>query len=334
MSRLIRSACLTDYAEIARSVGLDPDRMLDAAGLPQAALATRDMKIPAENVRFLFETSANAADIDDLGLRLAERRALSNLGPVGLIVREQPTIRTAIETLIAYFHIHTDALLLRLQERDGLTIISPVPSLGRPVAVRQSIELAMGVLCRILRTLIGDAWKPQLVAFSHGPPRKGDAHRRLFRASLQFGAEFNGIVCAARDLDAPIPAADPVMAHYIKEYVDSLAPRADATPAHRVRDLVRAILPSGHCSIEHVATLLGTDRRTIHRRLARDGSTFSAIVDDVRTEMVAQFLEDRARPLYMVAEILGFSGLSAFSRWFHRRFGCSVSDWRRRELGP
>jgi hypothetical protein len=32
----IRSACLTDYAEVARSVGREPLRMLDAVGLPRS----------------------------------------------------------------------------------------------------------------------------------------------------------------------------------------------------------------------------------------------------------------------------------------------------------
>ncbi|MGH7923900.1 MAG: helix-turn-helix domain-containing protein [Candidatus Binatus sp.] len=39
-------------------------------------------------------------------------------------------------------------------------------------------------------------------------------------------------------------------------------------------------------------------------------------------------MENRERPLYVVAEMLGFSDSSAFSRWFKRRFGRSVSAWR------
>ncbi|MGB8399663.1 hypothetical protein [Bradyrhizobium sp.] len=34
-------------------------------------------------------------------MRLAERRQLSHLGPVGLIAREQPTPRKAIEAMTA-----------------------------------------------------------------------------------------------------------------------------------------------------------------------------------------------------------------------------------------
>ena len=95
-----------------------------------------------------------------------------------------------------------------------------------------------------------------------------------------------------------------------------------------VREIVAETLPTGRCSLQQVAVQLGVDRRTIHRRLAREGETFSRIVNAVRTEMVTRFIENRDRPLYMVAESLGFSALSAFSRWFRTRFGRSASDWR------
>jgi AraC-like DNA-binding protein len=32
--------------------------------------------------------------------------------------------------------------------------------------------------------------------------------------------------------------------------------------------------------------------------------------------------------------LLGFSALSAFSRWFKSQFGCSVTDWRAERHGP
>ena len=44
--------------------------------------------------------------------------------------------------------------------------------------------------------------------------------------------------------------------------------------------------------------------------------------------MAPRYVSSRDRPLSEVASLLGFDSLSAFSRWFHGRFGCSVSKWR------
>ena len=77
-----------------------------------------------------------------------------------------------------------------------------------------------------------------------------------------------------------------------------------------------------------MAEHLNVDRRTVHRHLSRAGETFTSIVDCVRAELAIRLVESGDRPLAEVAERLGFSALSAFSRWFRRRFSCSVSAWR------
>jgi hypothetical protein len=41
---------------------------------------------------------------------------------------------------------------------------------------------------------------------------------------------------------------------------------------------------------------------------------------------------NRDRSLTTTAELLGFSALGAFSRWFRAKFGCGVSEWRAAQL--
>jgi AraC-like DNA-binding protein len=326
MPKLVRSASLTNYIEVARSVGLDPDRMLERFGLARHCLRNPDLKIREEAVRGLLEASAEAAGIEDFGLRMAETRALSNLGALALLVRDQPTVRKALEVWIEYRKVHTDSVSLHIEESRDDVIISLVRSVETRLPKRQTVELTIGVLCRMLRFYLGEHWQPQ-VCLMHTAPRSRDTHRRVLGAKLEFSADFNGIICRASDLDAPIPMADPAMAQYAQRYLDSIA-RRDESFSEKVRELVMTLLSSGHCRMERVAEHLGIDRKTVHRRLAQEGTSFSAIVDGVRTQTVSQHIEDRERPLSDVAEMLGFSDVSAFSRWFKRRFGRSVSEWR------
>jgi len=329
MTDLIRSACLTSYPEIARSLGLQPLRLLDACGIDRRCLSEPDIKLPAGALGRLLEVSAKAAKAEDFGLRIAETRTLSVLGPVGLLVREEPTVRDALNSLMRYIRLHNEALYLRLEEREGEAVISVEFRLGRLQPVRQGVELAVGVLYRVLRSLLGTQWRP-LVCFSHDPPRRLDTHRRVFGGRVAFGHDFNGIACASRDLDRPIAASDPVLARYARQHLEAMLARPNASMADKVRELVWLQLSSGRCTVDHIADQLGIDRRTLHRKLAAERLTFSAIVGSVRTEIVTRTLSSRGRPLGAVADMLGFSCLSAFSRWFHARFGASPSAWRAR----
>jgi len=329
MADLIRSACLTSYPEIARSLGLDPLVMLAAAGIDRRYLhGDPDARMPAGALGRLLEASARAAGVDDFGLRLAETRSLSVLGPVGLLVREEPTVRAALDSSMRYMRIHNQSLYLRREERGGQAIVSVELHVGRPVPIRQSMELSVGVLYRILRSLVGPHWRP-LVCFAHDAPRRRDVHRRVFGNNVEFGHDFNGIVCSSSDLDRPIPASDPALAEAARKHLDALLERPDSTMGDKVRELVWLQLATGRCKADMVALQLRVDRRTLHRWLVAEGTTFGGIVEAVRTELVTRTLADRSRALVSVAEMAGFSCLSVFSRWFRDRFGATPSAWRR-----
>jgi len=51
------------------------------------------------------------------------------------------------------------------------------------------------------------------------------------------------------------------------------------------------------------------------------------VVSEIRAEMACRMLGGR-RPVSEVAELVGFSGPAAFSRWFKQTFDCSPSQWR------
>jgi len=90
MPRLIRSAALNGYVEVARSVGLDPYCMVVARGLPPVSLADPELRIPITAVARLLEDSAARSGRPDFGLTLAQRRSLSNLGILGLLFASSP----------------------------------------------------------------------------------------------------------------------------------------------------------------------------------------------------------------------------------------------------
>ena len=330
MPRLIRSAVLSNYVEVARSVGLDPYRMISEFRLPPACLTDPEVKVSSATVGRLLEESAQRSGKSDFGLRLADQRTVANLGALALVVREQPTIRKALDVLVGYMFLHSESLVLNMRENDGQVMLSLAIEVDRPVPIRQSVELGIGFLHRSFQQLFRERWKPQIICFTHAAPAKKDVYRKFFGTDIKFNQDFNGIVCASRDIDAAVPAADAKMARHVQQYLDTLAARRNATMSASVRECIYTMLPSGLCSADTVAARVGVDRRTVHRHLAREGKTFSSLMDSVRAELVTRYIDNRDRPLASLAELLGFSALSAFSRWFRTQFGCSVSEWRTR----
>lgn len=329
MSELVRSAVLTNYAEIARSVGLDPYQMLRSVGLSPAGLVEHDLKIPAAAVRRLLEDSAALSGVDNFGLRMAETRRLSILGQLGMVARDAPTVRHLLDLIAQYMRVHNESLLLHIEESGGLATIRQDLLVRGAGAMRQSAELSLGAVMRVLRIFLGDRWTPRRVGFVHQSPVDLGLHRRLFGAALEFGCEFDGIVCMSSDLDTPIAASDPVMAGYARRQLEHAVSLDPASIDKEVRQLVLILLPTGRCSVENVARHLGVDRRTVHRHLAREGQTFSGLVHQARLDLSERYLAHPTRTMAEIADLLGFSGTSALSRWHQTQFGVAATERRK-----
>ncbi len=211
-----------------------------------------------------------------------------------------------------------------------MVVIREALMAGNPQqSTRQRIEMALGVMLRLMRQFLGAGWQPRRVCFEHPAPRDLGAHQRLFGRCVEFDHDFNCIVCAKADLDARNPSADPAMARYAQQLLDASAnPQQGATMLEDVRRTILLLLPSGRCTIEQVAEQLGVVCRTIQRRLAERGQSFSSMVNDIRKELATRHVIESDRPLVEVAMLLGFSAPSGFSRWYHGQFGCSAKESR------
>ena len=245
MSARIRSASLSGYIVLATSLQLPAQRMLRAAGIDPHSLENPETLIDVLAVRRLLEASAKAAGVEDFGLRLVASRRLSNLGPISLVLRDEPTGRQVLQTLFRYMRLLNESLLTRIEEAGDLVIIREEFLLSQPGTVRQSMELAVGVLFRILRELLGAQWEPRQVLFMHRPPVDLGSHLRVFGRFVTFNAEFNGIVCSRYDLDKRIERADPAMASIARQYLDDMLLSPEMDTPDRVRQLVIAMLPGG-----------------------------------------------------------------------------------------
>ena len=327
MSALVRSAALTHFPELAAACGLDARALVQAAGLPARCLHEPDLKVPAQRVGQLLEAAAAQAGEPAFGLRLAESRRLSNLGPLALLVRDEPTLRRALEALMQHIHVHNEAVAVQVDEYGGLLAVRTELTNEAGGSLRQATELVVGVTCRVLQIFMGAGWQPRLVCFTHGRPARMAVHHRVLGRAVEFGHEFNGIVCNADDLDVPNPGADPVLARYSQRLLAPALARSDRF-VDRVRQLIVLLLPRGLCRVEVVAQHLGVDRRTVHRKLLAEGSSFSELLEVERRALARRYVEGTDRPLTEIAALLGFAAPSAFSRWYRGSFGVSAARQR------
>lgn len=326
----IRTATLTGYAELARSLGLDPAVLMATVGLQIHDLDAPDRWIPAAPAARLLELSARASGREDFALLLSQRRRLGTLGPLSVVLRDEPDLRHALDLLARYDDVYTGVLDLRLLEEDGLATVQVWLHFGAPVPLHQSLDLTTAIVLGLIRMLVRSDWMPRSACFAHPAPADPTPYHRLFGPRVLFDHEFTGLVFPARDLDAPVVISDASVRPYSQRFLRTTVTGSRSTTASaQAGQVIETLMPLERATMEQLSRQFGVSARVLRRRLAREGQSFSSIMHATRGRLAERYLANDRYSLTEISQLLGFAAPSAFSRWFHQRFGASPTEWRR-----
>ncbi|NYE01494.1 AraC-like DNA-binding protein [Kineosphaera limosa] len=324
---IVRYAALSGFASVCREVGVDHRALMRRQGLDPDLLDQPDAWAPAADVASVMEAAALTSGCPTLGLRMSLRRTMTTLGPISLVLTEEPTLREALLTLTRFWPAYNEALRLRLVDRGATT--SAITRFGFPAAIRhtQAVELVGAVVCSLAAPPLGTGGAPHRVTFRHGGPPDAGEHERILGTRVEFGAPTDSVEFDAAALDTPRPVDDPQRRIYARQYLAALAAPGPEDRVEKIRGIVEDLLPVGRCSADRVATSLGVDRRTVHRWLRVEGQTFTDLVSQVRQHRAERYLGS-GLSITETAERLGFTEVSSFSRWFAGQYGTPPSRWR------
>lgn len=330
--KFIRSATLDGYRKLATALGLDPAALLRRLNIDRRALNDPDLFISYRSFIELLDVSAHLAKRPDFGLRLSMGRGINVLGPLAVLALNEPDIGHTLTTISKYLHIHNDGLRVQLRVLDGIAQLSLFIDIGVPSSTRQIMELSIGGIVNFMRLLLGQDWNPSDTYFTHSAPADMSLHKQIFRCPVYFNQDFNGFTFEAGDTTKKVRNADEFTRRYMLNYIQSIEQQHGDDLVSIARRVISDIVSSGRCNKTLIAGYMAMEPRTLQRRLAARGYSFRQLIEEVRGGMAVQFLADSHKSLSEIAEMVGYSELSAFTRFFQRIYGISPSEWRSKNI--
>jgi AraC-like DNA-binding protein len=326
MPRASTETALTVHhlANASARLGLDPTEVLDAAGLDPTSAATFEMRVPIERIHRAWEFAMRRLREPSLPVRAALVPRSEGRSPLALLMSSCATLRDAVGPLFKYGATVTDAFGWRMEEAaDGVAFRfdAPVP---RTLGERCHTEYHVADGVHSVRQWTRVEWFPVRVAFRHAAPPDLRAHEAHFGSGLSFGQVCTEVVLPRAVMDLPLATASRTLVDLLERHIRALAAREQNEQPHaaRLRIAMLSEMQSGACiDLGRMARRMGTSQRTLHRRLADDGTTFQRVLDEARREVAEEMLSLPGARIKEVSLTLGYSDVRAFRRAYRRWTG-------------
>ncbi|WP_342737278.1 AraC family transcriptional regulator ligand-binding domain-containing protein [Bradyrhizobium sp. B117] len=312
-----------------RAAGIEADGLLSRAGLTLKQIEDRKARLSVESqIRFL-ELGAEALQDDSLGFHLARDFDLREIGLLYYVAASSGTIAEAFAKAERYCRLANEGISLRFAAKE-MTITLKYVGVERHSDQHQ-IEFWLTSIIRMNRALTNRRLIPSRLKVVHRRRTTPTEVRSFLGREIEFGSDVDELAFPVSVGPMRIESAD----HYLN---DLLVTYCEQALAHRksvgvplrssVENAIAPLLPHREARVEEIARRLGMSHRTLVRRLALEGLTFSGILDEMKIDLAKSYLKNDELPISQTAWLLGYGEVSAFTHAFKRWTGMTPRQWR------
>jgi AraC-like DNA-binding protein len=320
-------------AELLQEDGVAPGELLRGSGLVVEALADPATRISYRQLLTVYGNALALSPDPAIALRAGRRIHMVNYGLYGYALVSNPTVRAAFDFGVRYHRLATPTVKLHLWEQGAVAawVIESAFELDRTSALyRFIIEFQFAINLSLSKDMIGDQARPlEIRAVYPAPSHAARYAEYLDCENCLFSQPANEVRFEARLLDARPSLANPITAAMLRETCDRLV--SEMQTATGVASKVHALLlrnPGQFPDEEAVAVKLHMVSRTLRRKLAAEGTSYTQILSDARRQLALKYLRETRVSIEDIAASLGFSDASSFRQAFKRWTEKNPSDFR------
>jgi AraC-like DNA-binding protein len=320
---IVYTAELVDLLE---EEGVSPGDVLRTTGITARQLRDPDELITHLQQLRVYQNAIALAPTPGLGFRLGARFKPGHHGVLGHALLCAESGRDELRITFHYARIRGFLLDFQLREETDFTALCAhdIMPLGpaHEMAVEELLAMFAGPPSRR-----GATASPSEIYIDYPAPAHRPQYDALFNCPIHFGAETAELRIPNAVLDVPRAMSNKQMLRICEERCQAILERlgSGGQMADRVRSQLLAARGFG---LDAVATRMAMSPRTLRRRLRVEGTSFRAVVGDVRKGLALDYLETSDLALEEIATLLGYEDAANFNRAFRRWMGVAPARYR------
>jgi AraC-like DNA-binding protein len=320
---------------VARELGLqerDLARLLRGTGL------SRDMLLPGDETHITGRQQLRVLDnaqymtaTPDFGLRLGRRLQPSAHGPLGYLALSSPDLITSLESLRDFLPVRLPFVQLEISsDSEWVNCTLTIKLEANADEQRMMQECFAMVIQSLVESVLGREVDDARIELAHARPAYHRLYRQYLHSPVKFGRPGNTFRLPVELARQPNAAGDPdsyALAQDLCRKLLEQVPKSALSTADRVKHLLLSKTP-GTVTETEVAQAMFVSKRTLARRLEKEGESYRAIRERLLSELAARHLRESGLTVESVATLLGYNDAAAFRKAFYRWYGEAPSEFR------
>ena len=329
-------ACIpSSYSRlVARELGLqsrDLPGLLGGSGLSIEQFLEEDTLLtPHQQIQILKNSLAISND-ETFGLRLGKRLTSPTHGAMGFLANSSPNLRMALQAFQTFLPTRMSLARIELnQSRDSLVIEGAFIVEIQGDLLRLLSETVAIIFLDCAEFIVGRPLVEAEFYFAHEPPTYVERYADFFPGKVNFSAPRIRARIPPEVCEIPNASANPELYLLALRQCETMLADLNAdksTCFYRVKKLMLSS-PPGVPSEEEVAAAMFVSKRTLARKLEREGVSFRQIRDDILSQQAMSYLRDSNLTVDAIAALLDYHDSSNFRRAFKRWFNITPDGYR------
>ena len=266
----------------------------------------------------------------DIGLTIGQQFQPAGFNVLAYLVMASHTIGEALPLVQRFQTLVIDCAETDFQIVDDHMVFTWTPYDGAVFVERVLIDLLLSAMRTfgIWATGVNEAFPA--VYFQYKKPHSTSACETIFFFFFHYGCRHNGFRIPRCWCEKPIRAGSDSLKPIIYSHAQLLLDNLHKHEAYvgRVIDALIKLLPQGYATIDRVAQTMNMSARSLQRHLNGQNTSFSQLLQSVRSQMANYFLLHTELSVNEVAARVGYRVQSSFTEAYKSWFGMTPVDAR------
>lgn len=316
---------LLDAMEVTRG---EARNLLAEVGIAPGLLDQPAARVTESQFARLYKTLANRLD-DEMPRLFSRPLRVGSLKITGISLLDGKNLLGALYRWAIVLRLLQDDFELDIHVGPDLTRIALVQPEGAQPCKPLALDLMLKLIHGVASWLVVKKLPLTQVDFSFPRPPFAADYQELYPGPVLFDQEVSALHLDSAFMQLPVRRTRPDLVAFVHRAPEDwvFASFKEELLSLKLRDYLAAQLPMS-ATAESAADALHVSVRTLHRRLADEGTSFQKIKDALRRDLAVQMLTRGRSPIASIGAHLGFDSTASFHRAFRGWTGDTPGAYR------